>query len=192
MDPRRQTGANLKANDWFEARSTGAFKELMTILRSTKESIDLCLYVLSFPPLADVIVQLHTKGVQVRLIIDSRGDEAAKSQIKYFFNRGIPIRQNQQSWSILMHNKFAIIDKKLLINGSFNWTKAAILMNYENLIFTTHEVLVGKYAEHFEQLWTNNKFEPYAAKTSTTERRRTGSSCSEPEDMPNDKDICWD
>ena len=33
-----------------------------------------------------------------------------------------------------MHNKFAIIDKLVLVTGSFNWTAQAVTGNQENLI----------------------------------------------------------
>ena len=36
----------------------------------------------------------------------------------------------------LMHHKFAIIDGKNLITGSFNWTMQAAMGNYENVLIT--------------------------------------------------------
>ena len=36
--------------------------------------------------------------------------------------------------SFHMHNKFAIIDKFVLLTGSFNWTEQAVYGNQENLI----------------------------------------------------------
>ena len=35
-----------------------------------------------------------------------------------------------------MHHKFAIIDGKKLISGSFNWTMQAAMGNYENVMIT--------------------------------------------------------
>jgi len=33
-----------------------------------------------------------------------------------------------------MHNKFAIIDKLILVTGSFNWTASAVYGNQENCL----------------------------------------------------------
>ena len=44
-----------------------------------------------------------------------------------------------------MHNKFAIIDGKLLINGSFNWTYQATKKNFENVVVTNNESLVNQF-----------------------------------------------
>lgn len=41
-----------------------------------------------------------------------------------------------------MHHKFAIVDGRLLINGSFNWTRQAVLYNQENCIITDNPQLV--------------------------------------------------
>jgi phosphatidylserine/phosphatidylglycerophosphate/cardiolipin synthase-like enzyme len=53
----------------------------------------------------------------------------------------------------LMHNKFAVIDGRLLINGSFNWTRQACLYNQENVIVTDNPQLVRLFAAQFEALW---------------------------------------
>lgn len=52
-----------------------------------------------------------------------------------------------------MHHKFLIIDNRILITGSFNWTRQAIVGNNENLIVTTHPKLLPAYLSEFERLW---------------------------------------
>lgn len=54
----------------------------------------------------------------------------------------------------LMHHKFAIVDRRVLINGSFNWTQQAVFGNWENVIITTTpRSLVEKYCNQFDELW---------------------------------------
>lgn len=70
--------------------------------------------------------------------------------------KGIQVRQNNSSY--LMHHKFIVIDGRLVITGSFNWTRQAIMGNSENLIVTDLRELVSSYLSEFEQLW--NSFDP--------------------------------
>ena len=52
-----------------------------------------------------------------------------------------------------MHNKYCIIDGKILITGSFNWTVSAVKYNQENLVILENESLCKKFLEAFEKLW---------------------------------------
>jgi phosphatidylserine/phosphatidylglycerophosphate/cardiolipin synthase-like enzyme len=52
-----------------------------------------------------------------------------------------------------MHHKFALLDNRCLLNGSFNWTRAAHLENKENVLLTSNAKLVKPFADEFESLW---------------------------------------
>ena len=55
-----------------------------------------------------------------------------------------------------MHHKFAIFDGARLINGSYNWTRGAANVNYENLVDTGDPELIAAFSEEFKRLW--NRF----------------------------------
>lgn len=52
-----------------------------------------------------------------------------------------------------MHHKFAVFDGGRLLAGSYNWTRGAANVNYEDLIDTTDSHLVAAFAAEFERLW---------------------------------------
>jgi phosphatidylserine/phosphatidylglycerophosphate/cardiolipin synthase-like enzyme len=58
------------------------------------------------------------------------------------------VRGNSQ-----MHNKFIIIDEQLVVTGSFNWSKAAVNRNRENLLLTGKNTIVKSYVNLFNSLW---------------------------------------
>ena len=72
-------------------------------------------------------------------------------RIFVFFLSGIEVRCDRTSF--YMHHKFAVIDKRILINGSFNWTRSAITGNYENVCITNSDDMVRPYLELFNGLW---------------------------------------
>lgn len=51
--------------------------------------------------------------------------------IQYLNSRGAEIRL--VNFSGIMHHKFCVIDKKLCMFGSFNWTESANVRNVEDL-----------------------------------------------------------
>ncbi|RWS17998.1 mitochondrial cardiolipin hydrolase-like protein [Dinothrombium tinctorium] len=129
------------------------FRELVDVLESTKKSLDVCIYVFTSPQLANILMDAFDRKVVVRIIVDSREHEAFNSQISKLREKGISIRSNTYSLNCLMHNKFIIIDRKILITGSFNWTKGAILQNYDNLLITTQRQLIEQYQAEYDKLW---------------------------------------
>jgi phosphatidylserine/phosphatidylglycerophosphate/cardiolipin synthase-like enzyme len=68
---------------------------------------------------------------------------------------GIPVKIDDTRHH--MHHKFAIVDKEILVNGSYNWTRSADEYNHENLIITKDEALVKDFTQEFKKLW--NEFD---------------------------------
>lgn len=52
-----------------------------------------------------------------------------------------------------MHHKFAIVDQKMLITGSLNWTTQAIQSNRENVLIVEDAEYVKPFLAEFERIW---------------------------------------
>ena len=91
----------------------------------------------------------------MRIITD---DEQAKSQgsdvARLAKVRNIQVRHDGDTRSH-MHHKFAIVDGAILLNGSFNWTRAAVITNRENVVVTRNapELLVA-FRDQFNAMWS--------------------------------------
>ncbi|EPQ10134.1 Mitochondrial cardiolipin hydrolase [Myotis brandtii] len=80
---------------------------------------------------------------------------------------GIQVRHDQDLG--YMHHKFAIVDKKVLITGSLNWTTQAIQNNRENVLIMEDEDYVRLFLEEFEHIW--EEFNPTKYPFSPQKRR---------------------
>jgi len=53
-----------------------------------------------------------------------------------------------------MHQKFAVIDRSVVLTGSYNWTASADKFNHENLLlFSDAAPLADDYRKEFFLLW---------------------------------------
>merc|ERR1712080_246562 len=107
------------------------------------DSIDICQYAITSKFISEAILARHRLGVKIRIITDHEGANQASSQMNTFYDVGIPIRPHRGNG--LMHNKFVLVDSKIIITGSFNFTTQAMLENYENMIFSSNTDIVGRY-----------------------------------------------
>lgn len=64
---------------------------------------------------------------------------------------GIQVRHDQDLG--YMHHKFAIVDQRVLITGSLNWTTQAIQNNRENVLIMEDAEYVQLFLEEFERIW---------------------------------------
>ena len=59
-----------------------------------------------------------------------------------------------------MHHKFAVVDDRLVLNGSLNWTVQGVSRNRENVQVSSDPRAVRAFKAEFERLWRefrNNK-----------------------------------
>jgi phosphatidylserine/phosphatidylglycerophosphate/cardiolipin synthase-like enzyme len=52
-----------------------------------------------------------------------------------------------------MHHKFAIFDRRIVVTGSFNWTRSATTENNENIVVIEDPAVVQRFSDEFERLW---------------------------------------
>lgn len=135
-----------------EAKSS--FLKFLAHLATAKKKVDLCIYILTQPNLASLLLGLHQKGVKIRVITDSAESEAISTKMSKLKLAGIEIKSNKKGTGALMHHKFLIVDDYLLLSGSFNWTSKAVVTNYEAVTVTSENLLVAPFIDEFEQLWT--------------------------------------
>lgn len=134
----------------------------LELLSSAERSVDLCVYLFTQSSLGDILEDLHRSGrIRVRVITDSTEDDAGDTQVKRLKCAGVPVKSNKRGTGALMHHKFVIIDSKVLLSGSFNWTNKAVVCNYESVLVTAEQSLVRPFCEKFEEMW--DAFRPHYA-----------------------------
>ena len=88
--------------------------------------------------------------------------EASAAFGRAIADAGIPVRTDAASTH--MHHKFAIVDGATLINGSFNWTRQAVLGNQENVVIARDAKLAGVFAKEFDSMWGKFRGNEYAGR----------------------------
>lgn len=123
-------------------------------IKSARHTVDLCIYLFTQSTIADCIRSLHDASVRVRIITDVTEDDAESSKLNDLVKLGIEIKSNRSGTGAKMHHKFLIIDDRLLLTGSFNFTNRAVVSNFENVIATTELQIVEPFIEEFNKMWS--------------------------------------
>ena len=126
-------------------------RKIRELCRQARRSVDICVYTISDDQLSEEIAACHRRGIVVRVISDNDKQFDEGSDIQWLQRQGVPLRIDDSPYH--MHHKFALFDGRLLLNGSFNWTRSATTSNEENLLVIDHPALLAAYAAEFETLW---------------------------------------
>jgi phosphatidylserine/phosphatidylglycerophosphate/cardiolipin synthase-like enzyme len=127
-----------------------------------KKELLVAVYAFTNDELAGALVQAKKRGVAVQVVIDREFDARTdNSKGKFFEANKIPLRRLSGTKSKsperdagLMHQKFAVIDRKIVFTGSYNWTHSAETANDENLLlFRDAGPLAEEYRQAFLRLW---------------------------------------
>jgi len=141
---------SLSVSSYFSPGKECAHK-IISLLERSKKSADICVFTISDDKISDAIFSAHERGVKVRIISDNDKANDLGSDIYSLSEKGVKIKIDRSPSH--MHHKFAIIDSKYLINGSFNWTRSASNYNQENILVMSDYNTMNSFQKVFDKLW---------------------------------------
>lgn len=132
----------------------GCTSAIIREIKNASSSIDAAIFSFTSKKLAKALISAHNRGVKVRVIIDQGTAKSKRCVAPILRRAGISVRFKRGSGGGLMHNKFAVIDEKVVITGSFNWTVSAEKRNDENIVIIKGDRETStRFRERFEHLW---------------------------------------
>ena len=132
---------------------------LIAEIAKAQESIFVQAYVLSSHEIADALVAAHKRNVEVRVLVDRAQISLDYSKIAFLDDNGVPVYVDVIA--SLAHNKVVLIDKKIVITGSYNFSNAAEHRNIENFIVIydpkVAQSYLGSFAGRYEDCYRYKK-----------------------------------
>jgi phosphatidylserine/phosphatidylglycerophosphate/cardiolipin synthase-like enzyme len=135
-------------------RSVPIAQRIERLLGDARTSIDCALYRLGNATLANRLREAAGRGVRVRVVLD-RGKVKEGISRPDLLGDGLSCRlsSGRSGAKSKMHHKFAVLDQKMALTGSYNWSEESEKDNYENLVILRESAVVEAYIREFELLW---------------------------------------
>ena len=104
-------------------------------------------YSFTSAPIARAMLKAHRRGIRVEVILDKSQKNQRYSSFAFLANARIPTYIDAEH--AIAHNKVILVDRSVVITGSFNFTKAAEEKNAENLLIIRSKELTKQYLDNW-------------------------------------------
>lgn len=122
--------------------------KIRRILAQAKQSIHLQACSFSQSVLVKDLIDAARRGVKVILIFDKSQRTAKYTKVNLF--KGTRIQVFFDDKPAIAHNKVIIVDDKIVVTGSYNFTQAAETKNAENLLMINCPKIAAIYEQNFQ------------------------------------------
>ena len=153
---------------------------LVGAIDAAKASVDYAMFSPRSTKVAEALKRAAGRGLKVRAVIDESQSKSEyfKPYVDWLALNGVEVKilsgpngaESDFPMAEKMHNKFMILDGKLVETGSANHTKRASMDNYENAQFLSDATDAAGFDFHFKHLWSAARpFENAASATIPTD-----------------------
>jgi phosphatidylserine/phosphatidylglycerophosphate/cardiolipin synthase-like enzyme len=169
-------------SDWYEIYFTnptcspeaervgGLDEEIANDMLAAEVRVDVAAYDLDAEPMVQVLIELEGRGVEVRVVTDT--DNASLSSINRLRRNGISVAEDKRS--AFMHNKFVVIDGRIVWTGSMNFTTNGVYCNNNNIVRITSPRLAANYTAEMDEMVNDSFFGPTSPQNTPNEALSIG------------------
>ncbi|MGJ3289487.1 phospholipase D family protein [Klebsiella michiganensis] len=132
---------------------------VLQTVNDAQSSVRMMAYALTDPDVIGALVAAHRRGVDVAVVIDQRfslSNPASREAVRYLVTQHVPVR-TVSAWAI-HHDKVIIADGHTVETGSYNYTRAAVRNNSENVVVLRHMPdIAALYLTHWQSRWERGR-----------------------------------
>jgi len=133
---------------YFSPRG-GAAGAIIKEIEAAKTSVLVQAYSFDYRPIAEALAAAKQRNVQVSVLLDKEKTMAENpAAVNVLLHSGVPTRLDGEHRTA--HNKTIIVDDRVVITGSFNFTKHSEQDNAENLLVIRDKALAEKYTANWK------------------------------------------
>lgn len=132
-------------------------ESILKEMESTTSVLDLAIHEMTSLDMAQALIKAKQRGVRVRVIADSKQANMKISKVTYLIQQGILVKVLGGKEKEVMNHRFAILDGKRVLTGSFDWSEASLKWNYENILILHESEVVATYQKEFDRLWREKR-----------------------------------
>ncbi|MGJ3256555.1 MAG: phospholipase D-like domain-containing protein [Alcanivorax sp.] len=168
-----------EVESYFAPTDDAMSNAIIPAIDSASTSLDVAIFYMTSQEIADAILAAHTRGANVRVIMDSTGAGNSYSKHPQLCSAGVPVKI--ENWNGKMHMKALMADDDQLIIGSQNFTGAGNSSNDENTLLIKGNAMgniSSSYNAYFGALWSSIP-ETFNCTNPGAESISTGNTCSD-------------
>lgn len=138
--------------DIYFSPDDGVLNALVPVLKSAKKSIYFLAYSFTSNDLGTIVRDKATAGLTIEGVMDEEQVSSNQgTEYNPFLQAGLAVRIDGNAG--LMHHKVFIIDEKIVVFGSYNFSQSAEESNDENLIIIYNEAIAQQFILEFQRVW---------------------------------------
>ncbi|MBK8985458.1 MAG: hypothetical protein IPM39_05145 [Chloroflexi bacterium] len=173
---------NPTAADWYDIYFTnptcppaeqrvGGLDEIIAAdILTAQTQVDIAAYDLDSEAIVNALIELEKRGIVVRAVTDT--DNANKNSINRLRRNGISVAEDKRGG--LMHNKFVVIDGRVVYTGSLNFTSNGSHCNNNNLVRIESPELAANYMAEMDEMYVSRIFGPTSPNNTPHEQLTIG------------------
>lgn len=129
---------------------------LLQSLDGARETLAVALASLADDQLGDALVRAHRRGVAVRVILPAAAGQTGGGEYRKLVSAGVPVRLSDVGGAF--DHRFAVIDRRIVLTGSYGWTAGGTAAAYGSLVRITcanvsQATAAAAYLTEFDRLW---------------------------------------
>lgn len=139
--------------DVYFSPDDGAAAHLVERIQEAQHSIHFLAYSFTSDDIADAILERLHAGVTVSGVFESsQVDSNLGDEYQRLHDAGIDVRLDGNAYN--MHHKVMIIDERVVVTGSYNFSASAENKNDENILVIDNPALARQYEEEFGEIFS--------------------------------------
>ncbi|WP_298819494.1 phospholipase D-like domain-containing protein [Chloroflexus sp.] len=136
--------------NYFTPRERPAAR-IVALINSARRSVNFMAFSFTSDEIAGAMIERQQAGVPVRGVFERRNAEGTGSEFGPLREGGVEVLEDGNCYT--MHHKVIIIDERIVITGSYNFTARAERTNDENLLIIDDPTLAAAYMAEFERVF---------------------------------------